>query len=431
MLLSYLLPNMPPLASHNYNTGHEDGSYLGFLVFQLGFTWDGVEHRLASLKNRTDSRKSSQKRSSLCKQLTEFLQIMQEPRSLTTCQPADILRFLAAKDESGVGKTQVHHLECPDLGSKRPESCGCPMRLSVDYVRHLVSDIKNILSKYGRGFSWDTISTTGNPAAAPEVNLYIAAVKEEQAEAHVVTKQAKPMNMQKLVSLIQYLSRELRSNLLSPRDTFLFLRDRAFFLAQFLSGERGGDLSKLLIQQIFHSPNNEALILRQTFGKTRSEKHCVLKQSSEPGLCPVTAIDAYIRQASSMGIDMSSGFLFRKTLKNGNVINLPLPQSAINQRLVLHLTTIGRFDGESTHSLRSGCAVALRASNHAADEAATHIGWRSQSCWQHYSRSSSFHSASVAQSISTLLGDAQARDKADSKFSHFDTSMLKRAYNPQ
>ena len=69
-------------------------------------------------------------------------------------------------------------------------------------------------------------------------------MQDEQAEAHVLTKQARPMNMQKLVALVQYLTRELKSKLLSQRDTFLFLRDRAFFLAQFLSGERGGDLNK-------------------------------------------------------------------------------------------------------------------------------------------------------------------------------------------
>ena len=399
------------------------------VVFQRDHMWDRVEDRLATLAHRNANKKSSRKKESVSQQLNQFLQIMPVPQSLESCQPMDILRFLAYKDETGVGKTQVHDLECPSLGQENIQICGCPVRLAADYVRHLVSDIKVVLSKYGRGFTWDSVSHTGNPAMSPEVMSYIATIKDEQAEAHVVVKQAKPIPLEKIVALVTYLSKEIESKTLSLRDLFLFLRDKAFFLTQFLLGERGGDLSKLLIQQIFLSPDNNTLILRQTYGKMRTEKHSVLLRSPDPSLCPVKAIDIYVKQAIAMGIDMSTGYLFRKTLKDGNVINAPLQQSGINQRLVSHLTTIGQYQGETTHSLRSGCAVALTTTPHDSQESAAHIGWRSKACWDHYSRTSSFLSSSVAQSISTLLVDSQARAVADAQYSHLNSMSLKKAYD--
>ena len=327
-----------------------------------------------------------------------------------------------------MGKTQVHDVECPHLGQPLIQSCGCPRRLSAEYVKHLISDLKAVLTKWGRGHSWDPATSSGNPAMSPDLVTYLASIRDEQAESHVVVKQAKPMALDKIVSLVTYLGREIGSNLLKPKDRFLFLRDRSFFLIQFLLGERGGDLSKLLIQEVFNCPDGSGLILRQTYGKTRSEKHCVLAKSADHYLCPVTALMAYIDGARNMGLDMSTGYVFRKTLKTGNVVNEPMSQSAANQRLTLHLSTIGKFQGETTHSLRSGCAVALQSTQHDPTAAASHIGWRSKECWEHYSRAQSFRSTAVAQSITSLINNAKERNRADTTYRKFSTNNLNRAF---
>jgi hypothetical protein len=44
----------------------------------------------------------------------------------------------------------------------------------------------------GMGDNWSVLSGKGNPAAAPQVQNYLQSMKLEQAEAHIVAKQAKP-----------------------------------------------------------------------------------------------------------------------------------------------------------------------------------------------------------------------------------------------
>lgn len=398
------------------------------LYFQTHDMWLRVDARLDQLAARADRRKSAVKKKRLANQLSTFLSELPTPRTLDTCQPKDLLRFLATKDESGVGRTQVHDVECPHLGQPQTQPCGCPCRLSAEYVKHLISDLKIIMTQSGRGDSWDTVSSLGNPAMSPALTTYLSCICDEQAESHVVVKQAKPMTLEKIVSLVAYLTRELDSGLLTLRDTFLFLRDRAFFLVQFLLGERGGDLSKLLIQEIFRCPDESGFILRQTYGKTRVEKHCVLVRSPNKQLCPVIALENLFIGSKEMGLDMSAGYIFRKTLRTGNVINTPMSQSAANQRLQFHLTAIGQYCGETTHSLRSGCAVALQATQHDPAQVASHVGWRSYSSWSHYARAPSFQSTAVAESIASLIGNAGDRDRADTKFRKLSPQSLTRAF---
>jgi hypothetical protein len=391
--------------------------------------WQRVDNRLHQLAARAEKKKSTLKKKSLSGQLQQFLGAMPIPRTMENCTPEDLKWFLASKDESGVGRTQVHDVECPHLGQPKIQPCGCPRRLSADYVKHLISDLKTIMTQWGRGHFWNSVTESGNPAMSPDLVSYLASIREEQAESHVVVTQAVPMTMGKIVSLVTYLAREIDSNLLPASELYLFLRDRAFFLMQFLIGERGGDLLKLLLQEIYECPDNSGLILRQTFGKTRSEKHCVLISSNDKYLCPVTALNAFVNGAKAMGLDMSTGYVFRKTLKTGNVINFPMSQSAASQRLERHLSTIGKFGGETTHSLRGGLAVALQSTEHDPAEAASHIGWRSMSCWSHYSRAKSFQSAAVAQSITNLIANSDDRDRADTTYRNISTKNLSRAFS--
>ena len=397
---------------------------LSFLQ-QIG-DWTMVDNRLRQLAARTGRRKSVVKKCNLSAELQQFLATLPCPRTLLDCKPADLLRFLASKDESGKGKTQIHDIECPYLGQAKIQRCGCPCRFSAESVRHIIGDLKSIFIRWGRGSDWDIASDTGNPAQSTELDMYLSAIREEQAESHVIVKQARPMSLDKMVALISYFSRELASNTLTLKETYLFLRDRAFFLTQFLLGERGGDLSKLLLQEIFSHPDGSGIIFRQTYGKTRVERHCVLLRSQDVSLCPVTALQDFVRQSQDMGLDMSTGYVFRKMLHSGNVTNAPFSQSAASARLKLHLTTIGRFQDETTHSLRSGCAVAMQSTDQSPGAVAAHIGWQSKACWERYSRANSFQSSAVAQSMASLLSSATSRQMADSNFKKFATTDLKK-----
>lgn len=49
----------------------------------------------------------------------------------------------------------------------------------------------------------------GNPAASPTVKEYLKLIREEQAKAHVLPKQAKPMFLSKVKAIVLFINREL------------------------------------------------------------------------------------------------------------------------------------------------------------------------------------------------------------------------------
>ena len=228
-------------------------------------------------------------------------------------------------------------------------------------------------------------------------------VRHEQAAAHVPVKQAPPLLPEKLKQLCGYLNRELRVLGLSPRDKFLLLRDRAFFLLQYFTGERGGDLTKLVLQEIFRLPDQQGLVIRQTYGKQRSENIVVVPICPDSRFCAVTALDEYISQVPNLGVYIDSGYVFRTTTSDGRVLDMKLSQPAVNRRLQSYLSALGVFQGETTHSIRGGCAILLKLCHQTEEEAQRHIGWKSQACWEHYSRSQTIESQSVAHTLSSVF----------------------------
>lgn len=71
--------------------------------------------------------------------------------------------------------------------------CGCPKRLASGTVKNLIHKLNNIFYEFGRGKIWDVLLSKGNPAATPMVKEYLKLIREEQAKARVLPKQAKPI----------------------------------------------------------------------------------------------------------------------------------------------------------------------------------------------------------------------------------------------
>lgn len=109
------------------------------------------------------------------------------------------------KDKSG--KTQVHSKSCKNLGKHYIQTCSCPVRLASGTVDNIIHQLIDIFDMSGRGRDWNSSLGVGNPAASDTVKLYLKAIKEEQARAHVVPKQAKPIFIDKIRSITQYINR--------------------------------------------------------------------------------------------------------------------------------------------------------------------------------------------------------------------------------
>lgn len=110
-------------------------------------------------------------------------------RDLASATPSDVRVFFIEKDLKG--KTQVHVVDCPHLGDLGIFDCGCPCRLSWSTVQSYIGQMKTIFESEGRGKFGDEELQTGNPASSKILQLYLTAVKLEQAKSHTTQKQAK------------------------------------------------------------------------------------------------------------------------------------------------------------------------------------------------------------------------------------------------
>ena len=385
-----------------------------------------LDSRIAALQARRETRPFARKLSATEAELSMFLERLPVPVSLATCTPKDVLRFLAWKDTSGSGKTQVHDLECEHLGRDGIFACDCQCRLSAGYVKNILVRLKMVFKTVGRGDTWDGPENSGNPACAQEVKDFLAAVKDEQCQSHVAPKQATPMSVEKVKRLCTYLTRELNIDGLELGQRFLLLRDRAFFCLQFFIGERGGDLSGLLLQEIRRLPDDSGLVMRQTYGKQRTEKVVVVKRCTDLDVCPVRALDEYIGGCRDMGVSLQVGYVFRKTSGSDIVSADNVSQDSVSKRLRLHLSNIGLYAGETTHSIRGGCAVSLHLAGVGNEQAMEHVGWKSQESWELYSRSRGFQSLQAADTLSKLMGSGQCEPD---KYQAINFQSLPLAYN--
>ena len=67
--------------------------------------------------------------------------------SALLASPEDVVKFLFFRDARG--KTQVHRLECGNLGLAGRFSCGCPLRLAAGTVDSIVGKLRAFSTVWG------------------------------------------------------------------------------------------------------------------------------------------------------------------------------------------------------------------------------------------------------------------------------------------
>lgn len=374
----------------------------------------GLADRLRAIDFRLDAMDASfqckdyeRKKSSLQGKLESFLQDL--GKTIFTARPRDVRRFLVSRECAG--RTKIHDVKCPCLG-QRHTNCECPYSMALGTIESLVGQLRSIFGRAGRGAVWNDVTGEGNPAAAQEIKHHLTCVSEERARAHVLPKQARPLFMDKLRSVNMYVGDELASGCLSCVDRFLFLRDRAFFTLQFFAGDRTGDLGLMLIQEIRVLPRNTGYVLVHTWGKTlrgdRSARIFLLRGSDQV-VCPVAHLDEYVSGARIMGVDMSTGYLFRPVTSQGFVLESPLPYADVYARLRLYLNRLGLFQGETPHGIRGGAAITLllTGSANSTSEIMACGGWRTSAMAEQYSRMGDINERNA---IATRLSKASHQD---------------------
>lgn len=384
-----------------------------------------IDTRLRYLDSLHRNSESERRKCSVQRGFEWFLSCLPSKPDLYTCCPDDVRRFLIWKDKDG--KTKVHGVKCPFLGSKGPSICPCPTRFAAASVANLVQKLSTIFESEGRGNEWCIASEAGNPARAPSVKLYIKQISEEQAQAQVTPKQTKQLFLSKIKRVSLYINNQLMRPDLSPSQRFVLLRDQTFFKMQFFGGDRASDLSRTLSQSVRYLLDKSGIVISHTFTKSIRglNGRCntfVLKRCEDPDICPVAALERYVTCAKDMAVDLSLGHLFRLVSVAGVVLDQPVNYPAMYDRLIQYLVTLGIYDGETPHSLRAGCAVTFKLSgaSDTASQAMKHIGWFSQRTYDYYSREDSLKEASsVAQRLSSASPLSKKVEADFSKFAAF------------
>ncbi|KAI8495108.1 hypothetical protein Bbelb_270940 [Branchiostoma belcheri] len=284
----------------------------------------------------------------------------------------------AARDD--VGKTKVHKAGCQSNGPGL-EACVCPNRLAFKTVDSHIGKLRAIFNERGKGGEWDERLGLGNPAASLVVKKYLKSVTEEQLQQGLTPRQAKPVFLEKIVKVCKLIEqrRQLET---SAIKIFILARDEAIFKALFFAGDRVSDLMRCRTDEVGRLPSG-ALLFNHVFGKTLRDGRAntfTLEPTGETDTCPVAALDAYVRTASWLSIELRGGYLFRSTSREGHILVEPPSTSALDNAFRRYLEKAGLYEGETLHGCRAGCAISLHMAGASDDSVMNHIeeGWNSK-----------------------------------------------------
>jgi len=363
-----------------------------------------LDQRLDALGSVRESKPYQKQKSSLQKELQHFLFSLPTAKSLLSAAPRDIARFLVWKDKGG--KTKVHTPACRHFGYSKKTSCPCPTRLAAGTVDSIIGKLRSVFCEAGRDGECNNLLGVGNPATHHSVKSYLRLIREEQAQARIIPRQAVPFFFDKLTKLCTHLRTLVFAPNSNPSQRYILARDLAFLCLEFYSGDRASDLGRVLTKEVTSLPNQEGLLFRHTFGKTLRggpSNTFMIKRCQNRTICPVANLELYVKLCDLMSVNPRDGYLFRSLNSKGEVSTSPFTGSTVANRLSRHLKELNIDSGETMHSFRSGCAITLSLLGVSSDDVARHIGWRSSEMPEYYSQ---IGKVMNANRVATTLADS-------------------------
>ena len=349
---------------------------------------DAIKRRRQALLDKTESTSYSKQKSSLEKELSRFLVQTAPDRDITMATPDDVVNFLIWKDRTG--KTVVHEEDCVYIGKRSKGGCSCPKRLAFGTVDSLIGKLRSIFADWGRTLDDSAFPGYGNPAASRKVKSYLTAMREEQLLAGVVPAQAEPLFITDLAAITQEILRRLKDPKSSPIQIYLYARDQAFFKTQFFAGDRAGDLSRTKTKELLYFPGKEGILFNNSLTKSLRDGTAnvfALKRYKDPALCPITAIETYIKLCDLLNVPVRDGLLFRATNRTGDVTDKLFDSVAAQARLSTYVQQLPGIFGDrrvTLHGMRSGCAISLALSGVPLESIMAHVGWKTAATAKHY-----------------------------------------------
>lgn len=348
---------------------------------------DAIDKRIHELHSARISTRYGRQKSSLERELQSFLATLTPSKTIFSCVPNDVIRYLVWKDRNG--RTKVHQQHCQFLGSRLKGVCDCPSHLAAGTVDSTIGKLRAIFNSLDRSGDYDVRSGGGNPATHFTVKQYLKSVQKEQADARISPRQATPLFFDKFHQIVLH----LRSVLTDPASTainkYIYARDLTFFILEFYTGQRASDLGRLKTIDILQHPNGKSLLIHQRVGKSirgSRSRPVPIHPLGNPAICPVQNLKFYKTLCTAMKIDLGTGFLFRATSHNVSISSSPFLAPAAQARLVTYLKLLDLYTDETVHGFRGGTALLLSMLGASSEDIARHIGWCSSAMVDHYTQ---------------------------------------------
>ena len=283
--------------------------------------------------------------------------------TLASCQPAEVLCFLDDWRQRHVGKRQR---------AASDDDTALPVAPAT--LRAACGHLSAVFTSLGRCSAWHPDSPSGNPTKHASVTSFLRGYDVYCFKVHAYSSSgAVPLTLPKYVALRGHLHGQAAS-VTDPSLRVTLLRDLCAFSYLWETGQRGKECCSLLLSDFRYQDlrcteawpdlvsgallKPEPLLVEGSQGtKTRLTRHPgVIQLSKAPNPDGsghlVADISAYAAAMTSAGTPLSY-WLFPRRDPHG-ASPQPITSSALRQRLILHLSQLQLWEGETLHSFRRG-----------------------------------------------------------------------------
>ena len=283
--------------------------------------------------------------------------------TLARCQPAEVICFLDDWRLRHTGKRP-----------RGPDGEGPPLPVAPSTLRAASGHLSAVLTALGRCEAWRPDAPAGNPVKHASVanflrgyDVYCFRVHDYSASGAV------PLTLSKYLALRSHLEQQAQAATdLGLRATLL--RDLCAFSYLWETGQRGKECCTLVLSDFRYQDlrctgawpdlltgslsQPEPLLVEGSQGtKTRLTRHPgvieLAKSPTPDGRGHLVAdIHAYAQAMSTVGSPLTH-WLFPRREHPGSR-SVPITSCALRQRLVMHLSQLQLWEGETLHSFRRG-----------------------------------------------------------------------------
>lgn len=328
-------------------------------------------------------------------------------RSIQQCCPADIVVFM---EEVWL---PMH------LGSQTKTGQHVAAPSSVEGA---LCNLSTVFQQHGRGQPWDCNLLTGNPIWSLTVKDWKRGYFHAAAAQGFVSTGAQELTAAKVQALLSHLHGRLSEanhfvRYAAARDGFAFS-----FLWQ--TGARGANAGPLTSHDFVTLDGRPAIPLiypscsltpgtviqvtpkrlKTCVGINKEPMFITALPADQAIVCPVQWLLLCMQTASACGHTTEPDAFIARTLAKGgrSITSEAMSTDALGQRLKVHLSHLGLYEGESMHSFRRGRSIADQAAGLPSSEIMDKLLIRSKAVYKRSYQSAGLHQSGVRRLRSAL-----------------------------